>query len=455
MPKNAPHSLQAEQAVLGSLMLNNAALSDVADVLEVADFYREDHREIYRAILECDRQHVAFDAVTLSERLQASNKLEGVGGLAYLATITRDTPTAANVRSYTGVVREKAQFRRLQAAVSTASDAVLNPQGTAAQALDAAQSVFMELDFQGTATGPALLVDGFGAWVDELDKRQQSGERIHGITTGFEDLDRLTGGLLGGQLIVLAGRPGEGKTTLAYCIAQNAAIKRIPSIMFSLEMQREELLTRSVSSLTGLDAERLKSAELDGADWQKITDASAKLKGAPLYIDDTGGLSINQIRSRARKMKKRHGIRLIVVDYLQLVSNRSDTREQEIAGISRELKKLGKELNVPVIALSQLNRAVEQRASKRPVLSDLRESGAIEQDADIVAFIYRDEDADGVTELLIAKHRNGRQGTVLLGYQPQFNRFVNLDRTAQEQYRASRREHSAPRRGFQPSALVQ
>ena len=425
--------------MLGGLLIDAAAWDHVADVVRAEDFYRPDHRLIFESIGALAGSGKPCDVVTVSEQLERTGKLEEAGGLAYLGTLARDTPTAANVRAYADIVRERALLRRLIAVGTEIAASVFNNEGTSARDLvdRAEQGIFeiAEAGFRGRegAVPVRTLLPGI---IDQIDEWHTNPDKLRGLATGFADFDKLTGGLRPGDLIVIAGRPSMGKTTLAVNMAEYAAIN--PSIrasvaIFSMEMPSEQVITRMLASIGSVPLGSLRSGRISDEDWVRITGATSQLSEAKIFVDETPALTPTELRARARRVKREHGLDLVVVDYLQLmqVPGTKENRATEIAEISRGLKVLAKELQVPVIALSQLNRSVEQREHKKPVMSDLRESGAIEQDSDIILLIYRDEvynkdtTKKGIAEIDVAKHRNGEIGTFLLTFQGQYTRFVN------------------------------
>jgi replicative DNA helicase len=433
-----PHSVEAEQAVLGGLMLDSNAWDAVADIVTAADFYRRDHRLIFEAISEVAETRGSCDAVTVSEYLERKGRLEEIGGLAYLGTIARDTPSAANVRAYAEIIRERSILRQLVAAAGEIAAAATDSRGRpASELVDEAERRVFEIAERGSRgkSGFIAIKDVLPQTIDRLDLLHQTPGEIRGVPTGFTQLDKKTTGFQAGDLIVIAGRPSMGKTTLAVNIAENAAIaKGVPSAIFSMEMSAEQLTLRLISSLGRVNQTHLRTGNFSEEDWSRIQGAMAQLSVAPLYVDETPALTPTEVRARARRLKREHGLGLIVVDYLQLmqVSGTKENRATEISEISRSLKALAKELQVPVVALSQLNRAVEQRTDKKPVMSDLRESGAIEQDSDLILLIYREEVYDpnttrrGIADIIIAKQRNGPIGEVQLTFLGEYTRFENL-----------------------------
>jgi len=434
-----PHSVEAEQAVLGGLMLDNRMWDAIADRLVANDFYRRDHQLIFEAIAELAARGEPFDAVTLSEWLERKGLADQTGGLAYLASLVRDTPSAANVRAYAEIVRERSTLRQLITVGGEIAASAYNPEGReAGEILDEAERRVFEIAESRNKTGSGFvpLRDDLGAVIDRLDMLAQNKGQLTGLSTGFTRLDEMTAGLQKGDLIVVAGRPSMGKTTFALNIAENAAFgpQKAKVGVFSMEMSREQLAFRMVSSLGRVDQTHLRVGNVGDEEWARITAAIEMMKNSHIYIDDTGALTPTEVRARARRLKREHGLDLIVVDYLQLmqVPGTKENRATEISEISRSLKALAKELSVPVIALSQLNRSVEQRQDKKPVMSDLRESGAIEQDADLIMMIYREEVYDknttrkGIADIIIAKQRNGEIGEFPLTFLGKYTKFENF-----------------------------
>jgi len=432
-----PHSVEAEQAVIGGLLLDNRAWEQIADRITENDFYRGDHRIIFNAIRNLEEKSQPFDAVTLSEWMQKHGQLEDAGGLAYLGRLAKETPTAANIVAYADIVRERSVLRQLIAVGTDIASNGFKTEGRDSRELleDAEKRVFeiAEQDMRGRG-GFQDIKDLLTKTVETIDFLFQSEGNITGVPTGFDKFDESTTGLHPGELVIVAGRPSMGKTTFAMNIAENAAIgSKTPVAVFSMEMPGEQLAMRMISSLGRIDQHHIRTGQLTDEDWPRITSAVHMLSEANLFIDDTPAMSPNEIRARARRMKRKHGLGLVVVDYLQLmqVHGGSENRATEISEISRGLKALAKELSVPVIALSQLNRSLEQRPDKRPIMSDLRESGAIEQDADLIVFIYRDEVYNddspdkGMAEIIIAKQRNGPIGKSVLTFLGKYTKFEN------------------------------
>ena len=433
-----PHSREAEQSLLGGLMLDEASWEAVADQVTEEDFYFVAHRLIFRALASLAEAGQPRDVVTVSEWLQREGSLETAGGLAYVGTLARDTPSAANVAAYAAIVRARSVLRQLIRIGTDIAQSGYDPQGREVpELIDAAErQVFQIADAglrnkQGFVPIRRLLTEA----LDKIDILFQSDNPITGLGTGLIDFDEKTAGLQPGDLVVIAGRPSMGKTSFAMNLAEHAAIRdKVPTAIFSMEMPGQQLAMRMISSLGRIDQSKVRTGRLADTDWPRITSAATLIAEAPMFIDDSPALSPTEIRARARRLKREHGLGLIVVDYLQLmqVPGNKENRTTEISEISRSLKSLAKELSVPVIALSQLNRNLEQRPNKRPVMSDLRESGGIEQDADLIVFIYRDEVYNpespdkGTAEIIIAKQRNGPTGTVRLTFLGQYTRFENF-----------------------------
>jgi replicative DNA helicase len=436
-----PHSIEAEQAVLGGLLLDNTAFDRVADVLREEDFYRHDHRLIWHQIARLIERSQPADVVTVYEALQSLGKAEEAGGLGYLNSLAQETPSAANIRRYGEIVRDRSILRKLISTSDEISTSALNPQGKdTRQLLDEAESKVFQISEDGSRgqAGFQPLPDLLGKVVERIDElyNQNNPNDVTGVPTGYVDLDRMTSGLQPGDLVIVAGRPAMGKTSFALNIAEHVAVDQgLPVAVFSMEMGATQLAMRLVCSVGRLDQQRLRTGRLVDDDWPRLTSAIQKMQDSQLFIDETPALNALELRARARRLSRQCGkLGLIVVDYLQLMSATStgENRATEISEISRSLKALAKELDCPVIALSQLNRSLEQRPNKRPVMSDLRESGAIEQDADVIVFIYRDEvynpdSADkGVAEIIIGKQRNGPIGTVRLTFVGQYTKFENF-----------------------------
>ena len=455
--KVPPQSIEAEQSVLGGLLIDNEAWDKVSDVVTDSDFYRHDHRLIFRAVEKLVNESAPFDAITLSEWLSKTGDLDDAGGIAYIGELVSATPSAANIKAYATIVRERSVMRQLIKVSNEIADSAYLPEGRKVdELLDTAEKKIFEIAEQGSRNRADFrpIKSILTGAVDRIEELFQRDNPITGTPTTFEKFDELTSGLQNSDLIIIAGRPSMGKTTFAMNIAENAAVKyQVPVAIFSLEMPGEQLAMRMISSLGRINQQNLRTGKLDDDDWPRITSALGMLSEAPIFIDDTPGLTPTELRSKARRLKREHGLGMIVIDYLQLMSGSSssvnENRATEISEISRSLKSLAKELNVPVVALSQLNRGLEQRTDKRPVMSDLRESGAIEQDADVIMFVYRDAvycDAckkrdnscdkghENDAEIIIGKQRNGPIGTVSLSFRGQFTRFENQSRREDSSY---------------------
>jgi replicative DNA helicase len=438
--KVPPQSIEAEQSVLGGLMLENRAWDNIADRVREVDFYRHDHRLIYRVMEKLSGLNRPLDVLTVSEALREINELENAGGDVYLFELANNTPSAANIVAYADIVRERSVLRQLIGAAHDIANSAFHPQGrTSSELLDIAERHVFAITEQGVRTGgPTNVKEFLAKTMEKIDLLFHSSDPLTGVSTGYHDLDEMTSGLQPSDLVIIAGRPSMGKTTFAMNIAEHVVIKsQVPVLVFSMEMPGESLVMRLLSSLCRIDQLRIRTGKLEDEDWPRISSTVSMLSEAPLFIDDTPALSPAEVRARARRVAKEHGhLGLIVIDYLQLmqVPGTNENRTAEISEISRSLKALAKELKVPVIALSQLNRGLEQRADKRPVMSDLRESGAIEQDADLIVFIYRDEVYNdnspdkGTAEIIIAKQRNGPIGKVRLTFLGQYTCFENFVR---------------------------
>ncbi|WP_249975756.1 replicative DNA helicase [Vreelandella olivaria] len=437
--KLPPHSLEAEQSVLGGLMLDNQAWDNVSERLVADDFYRYEHRLVFNVMIHLAESGQPLDVITLSEALEARDQLDTVGGLAFLAELARNTPSASNIRAYADIVRERATLRKLIRAANQIAEGAFSPQGRPADELlnEAERLVFQIAEERPKTGGPIGMSELLTKAVDRIDELFNLKGEMTGLSTGFRDLDEMTSGLQPSDLVIIAGRPSMGKTTFAMNLVEHAVIASDkPVMVFSMEMPAESLMLRVLSSLGRIDQTRVRSGQLEDEDWPRLTSAVNLLKDKQLFIDDTAALSPNEMRSRLRRVVREHGnLALIMIDYLQLmqIPGFSENRTGEISEISRSLKGLAKEFNCPVVALSQLNRSLEQRPNKRPVMSDLRESGAIEQDADVIAFVYRDEvynpdnpDNQGIAELIIGKQRNGPIGTVHMAFIGKYTRFEDL-----------------------------
>ena len=434
-----PHSIEAEQSVLGALLIDNGAFDRIADVVRESDFYRDDHRRIFQQLVKLITKGKAADALTVNDVLESSGDAGQTGGKAYLMSLANNTPLAANIRRYAEIVRERAIMRKLVSAGNEIAASALNPVGRdAKELLDFAESLVFSIAEEGARASSGFIVakELLESVINRIsDLHERGSPDVTGVATGFKDLDRKTAGFQPGDLIIIAARPSMGKTALALNIAEHVALRGGKTVaMFSMEMGGEQLVTRLIASLGHLDQSRVRVGKLSDDEWNKLTLAMEKVTVAPIHIDETPALTPLELRARARRLHRQHGpLGLIIIDYLQLMTvpgrSNDENRATQVAEISRSLKALAKELQVPVVALSQLNRGVEQRTNKRPMMSDLRESGAIEQDADVILFIYRDEVYDteskdkGLAEIIIAKQRNGPIGDLKLTFLGPQTRF--------------------------------
>jgi replicative DNA helicase len=432
-----PQNIEAEQAVLGGIMIENEAINRVLEFLDPEDFYRESHRKIFRVMVDLSEKGEPIDLVTLTNQLKTKDEFEEVGGATYLSLLVDGIPTAANGATYAKIIREKAILRKLIQGATEIVTRGYEATGDVDQFLDQSEKIVFDIA-QRRIRQPfyamkEIVKDGF-KMIEKLYERQ---EMVTGVPTGYLELDRMTAGLQPSDLVIVAGRPSMGKTAFALCIIAHAAVqKKIPCAIFSLEMSKEQLAQRMLCMEARIDSSKLRGGFLSESDWPRLTRAAGELSEAPIFVDDSPALNILEMRAKARRLKKEHGLGLIVVDYLQLMRGltQTDSREREISEISRSLKALAKELQIPVVALSQLNRMVENRRPPKPILADLRESGAIEQDADLILFLYREEVYDrdtvnrGIAEVLISKQRNGPVGDVRLAFLNAFTRFENLAR---------------------------
>ena len=439
MDRMPPASIEAEQAVLGAMLLKPDAVTTAAEELSADDFYRETHRLIFEAMMELKERTEPVDLVTLTEQLKKADKLAKIGGIPALSLIANSVPTAANVHYHARIVHEKAQLRSLINAATEIASAAYESADEVEDIMDNAEKRILAVSSGKRSKDFVPLQEILLDTLEQIDARYNNKGSITGLPTGFTELDHLTAGLQKSDLILVAARPSMGKTAFTLNIAAHVVLRaKEPVAFFSLEMSKEQLVQRLLCSEGRIDSQRLRVGELEEKEWGDLIDTANRLSAAPLYIDDTPGITVMELRSKARRLKAEHGLSLIVIDYLQLMQGRAskngDNRQQEISEISRSLKALARELNVPVIALSQLSRSVESRQIKRPMLSDLRESGSLEQDADIVMFLYREDYYDpetenkNITEVIIAKHRNGPVDTVDLTFLKQFTKFGNLSR---------------------------
>lgn len=443
--KVPPQNLEAEQSVLGGILIDNQALNSVLEILKADDFYSDAHRKIFMAILDLSEKGRPSDLITLSDVLRDRKQIDAVGGLSYLASLADNVPSAANISYYSKIVKEKAILRSL---IGTATDILTKSYSAGSDVdtlLDEAEHAIFEISENKIKPSFSPLKELIKDSFRTIERLYEKKEIITGVPTGFEMLDEKTSGLQKSDLVVVAGRPSMGKTALALNIAQYAAIEaNIPVAVFSLEMSKEQLAFRMLSSEARVDSQRLRRGFPGETDWPKLTTAAGRLAEAPIFIDDTAAITVLEMKAKARRLRAERGLGLVVVDYLQLMRSLGsrDSREQEISEISRSLKALAKELAIPVVALSQLNRQVEQRTNRRPQMADLRESGAIEQDADVIIFLYRDEvynraednPEKGIAEIIIGKQRNGPVGTVKLSFLEKFTRFENPPRGDYEHY---------------------
>lgn len=444
--KALPKSIEAERSLLGGLMVSDEAWDAVSDLVVQGDFYRKRHGLIFREMARLAEASEPLDVVTIAEALQEHGLLEECGGVMYLADLAKATPSAANIRAYANIVHDRATLRKIINTATHIQDAAFNPEGRdSADVLDNAERLIMQIAEHGPKAGGPINVNPLlKDAVDKIDELFNTKGSLTGITTGYLDLDAKTAGLQSSDLVIVAGRPSMGKTSFAMNLVENALMENEkPLLVFSMEMPAGSLVMRMLSSIGKIDQTRIRTGQLEEEDWSKLSSAMQRLKDRPLFIDDTPALTPTEVRSRARRVAREHGgLGMIMLDYLQLmqVAGGGEGRTAEISEISRGLKGIAKEFECPVVALSQLNRSLEQRPNKRPVMSDLRESGAIEQDADVILFIYRDEVYNedspdkGTAEIIIGKQRNGPIGTVRLSFQGQFTRFENLARGDYSEY---------------------
>jgi replicative DNA helicase len=443
-----PRDSDAEKAVLGAVFIDPEAVADASAIVQPADFYERANQIVFQAMLDLSDRNEAIDPVTIRDELNKKKQLEDIGGIAYISQLAIATPTAAHVSYYAQIVHRKALLRNLIAASQKIIQNAIQGSGDVTDILDDAESEIMNVSSENNQGGFRKIKDIVNSTFEEISNISDEGKTVTGLPTGFSELDKMTTGFHDDELIIVAARPGVGKTSFALNVAQNVGLHTGKTVaMFSLEMSGEQLVQRMLASEGLIDSQHLRTGQLDEEEWRKLVVASGSLANASIYIDDTPGIKMSEIRAKARRLAKEEpNLGLIVIDYLQLIEGpKSESRQQEVSAISRQLKKLAKELHLPVIALSQLSRSVEQRQDKRPVLSDIRESGSIEQDADIVAFLYRDdyyrderedgqdggeveaEDDNGEIEVIIEKNRSGSRGTVKLMFSKPYNRFSNLD----------------------------
>lgn len=446
--KLPPQNIDAERSILGGILIENEAIHNVLEIINSDDFYDEHNKIIFENITTLAQANKPIDIITLTEELKKGSKLEGIGGAAYIAYLTDTVATAANIDYYATIVKEKSLLRQLITRSTEVITEAYNIDVDILDFIDRAEKNIFEIAQKHNTKTYASIKEIIKESFTKIEKLYERKEAVTGVPSGFRDLDKMTSGFQNSDLIIIAGRPSMGKTAFCLNAIGHASIKsKVPCLFFSLEMSKEQLGVRLLSSEGKVDSTRIRSGFLKETDWHKLAKSASSVAEAPLFIDDTPGISITEIRARARRLKREFNLGLIVIDYLQLINvrgrvgyiNKIDSREQEISFISRSLKALAKELNVPVIALSQLNRAVEQRHDKRPMMADLRESGAIEQDADVIAFIYRDEvyneesEDKGIAEIIIGKQRNGPIGHVKLSFVHEYTRFENLEKEAKQE----------------------
>lgn len=445
--QQVPHDSEAEKAVLGAVFLDPEVINDLSDILGPDDFYERANRIVFNAMLNLDERNEKVDVITIQDELNKNNQLEDIGGLSYISELAVTTPTSAHVSYYAQIIKRKSLLRHLIATSQGIIQTAMQENDDVTDILDQAESAIMSVSQENTTGGFREIKQVLAEAVNQIEIASNNDSMVTGLATGFSELDKMTTGFHDDELIILAARPGVGKTAFALNIAENVGRNSDKSVaMFSLEMGADQLAQRMIASVGLIDSQHLRTGRLEGDEWGKLISATGALGDTQIYIDDTPGIKMSDIRAKSRRLAKEKGnLGLIVIDYLQLIEGpKSESRQQEVSAISRQLKKLAKELHVPVIALSQLSRSVEQRQDKRPVLSDIRESGSIEQDADIVAFLYRDdyyrderedddndevtsEDDNGEVEVIIEKNRSGSRGTIKLMFSKPYNRFSNLD----------------------------
>lgn len=434
-----PQNVEAEQSVVGSMILDKDAIATVSEIIIADDFYRNDHREIFEAIIDIYDQSRPVDIVTLIDRLKQRDTLDSVGGVEYITYVATGVPTTANVKYYAKIVEEKSLLRKLIKSASEIVNMGYEASDDVSNIMDAAEKNIFDLMQKKESKGVHPIREILVETINRIEESYKNKGKISGVAAGFADLDRKTSGFQPSDLVIIAARPAMGKTSFVLNIAEHAALHgKVPVAIFSLEMSKEQLVNRMLCSEALVDSQKVKTGMLDDDDWQKIARSVGPLSEAPIYIDDTAGISIMEIRAKCRRLKMKKNIGLVIIDYLQLMQGRGkiESRQQEISDISRSLKILAKEINIPILALSQLSRSAETRTDHRPMLSDLRESGAIEQDADMVMFLYRDDyykpdsDKKNIAEVIIAKNRNGSTGTVDLVWMGQYTKFGDLEKLA-------------------------
>lgn len=431
-----PQNIEAEQAVLGAMLIKKEAIAEVQEILQPDDFYREAHRIVYEAMVQLQNNDEAVDLVTLTEQLRKSEQLDKIGGLAFITQLANAVPTAANVVYHAKIVKEKAELRSLINAATAIASAAYEDNTDVENIMDDAEKKILAVANRQNGGAFESMKSIVMRTFERINVLYESKGGLTGISSGFKDLDKLTAGLQKSDLILVAARPSMGKTAFTLNIASYVGTHGGKVAFFSLEMSKEQLMQRMLCAEGGIDATKLRTGQLDTPEWNKLVHVADTLSRAPIYIDDTAGITVMELRSKARRLKAEHGLDLIIIDYLQLMQGRpsknGDNRQQEISEISRSLKALARELDVPVIALSQLSRSVESRQIKKPMLSDLRESGSLEQDADIVMFLYREDYYDkdtenkNITDIIVAKHRNGPVDTISLFFQKEYTKFRDL-----------------------------
>ncbi len=441
--RELPHSKEAELSVVGSVLSDPQSVAASAEIVKPEDFYYAANREIYRVAIDLFNENIPVDIVTVSDRLKQKDMLDGVGGIGYLSQAVVGVPTTGNVEYYAKIIREKSVLRRLITAATVISETAYNESDDIERILDRAEQEIFDVSSEKESNDIVPIQDIFMTAYQDMVENSINKGTITGVPTGFYELNNRTGGLHGGELIIIAGRPGMGKSSFAVNIAENAAIQdHVPVAIFNLEMSKTMIVNRILCSQAMVDSHKVRLGDFDSEDWQQIGSIVDKVAMAPIYIDDTASITVSEIRAKCRRLKQTKNLGLIIIDYLQLMQGsgrKSDNRQNEISEISRSLKVLAKELDIPVIALSQLSRTSEARSDKRPMLSDLRESGAIEQDADMVMFLYRDEyynkdtEDKNMAECIIAKHRSGSTGMFKLGWQGKYTKFINIDYVAKEE----------------------
>lgn len=436
-----PHSKEAEQSVIGSMLSSSEAVGAACEILKPDDFFFGQNKEIYSAMMELFNENTPVDMVTVSDRLNQRDKLDAVGGVTYLSTLVLSVPTTGNVEYYAKIVKDKAVLRRLIYSTQGILSMAYDEGDTTERIIDRSEQLILDISSNKDQSDIVHISEIMMTAYDDMVQNSLNKGTVTGISTGFNYINNATGGLHGGELIIVAGRPGMGKSSFAVNIAENAAInENIPVAIFNLEMSKSMIVNRIICSQALVDSQNVRKGDFQPEDWLQICAVIDKLSAAPIYIDDSSSITVSEIRAKCRRLKQTKNLGLVVIDYLQLMqgSKKSDNRQQEISEISRSLKVLAKELDIPVIALSQLSRTSESRSDKRPMLSDLRESGAIEQDADLVMFLYRDDyynkdsQEKNIAEVIIAKQRSGTTGTFKLGWQGRYTKFVNIDYTANE-----------------------